>query len=318
MYWEISMIAWYILAMWVQKCARSQVHHKICTNCIFTTENCPWSCDQSGEGSIFLFQVEYQQQQANTVLPRLKIHVYLAAASIFFTQANSLFLLQSLRNLFPTVMSHFQTIWQTCCKKKINKMFILSLFACPAHRTTLRQPTQPLPLYSIAGPQGPFVEESRCCWICQNKNGQRMLINHFGQLVGSNACWVCVQPAFNETLIDCCWKNSLLFTTLGHVFDACIWSLRSLNWVTRQSANSGTALFMELVWFCNSFERRQGILIINSIGLFILNSEAENKVNTNTRFLMIWGWFSDCMTLASGYLLGRELLRIVDKDMTVS
>ena len=109
MYWEISMIAWYILlAMWVQKCARSQVHHKICTNCIFTTENCPWSCDQSGEGSIFLFQVESQQQQANTVLPRLKVHVYLAAASIFFTQANSLFLLQSLISALHPLETFFQ------------------------------------------------------------------------------------------------------------------------------------------------------------------------------------------------------------------
>ena len=253
MHWEISMIAWYILAMWVQKCAWSQVHHKICTNCIFTAENCPWSCDQSGEGSIFLSKVEYQQQQANTVLPRLKVHVYLAAASIFFTQANSLILLQSLyisylslRNLFPTLMSTFQTIWQT-------KMFILPLFACPAHRTTVRQPTQPLPLYSIAGPQGPFVEESRCCWICQNKNGQRMLINHFGQLVGSNACWVCVQPAFNEYHRLLLGKK-LLCTALGLVFDACIWSLRSLNWVARQIANSGMALFMELGDFAIHWE----------------------------------------------------------------
>ena len=189
MYWEISMIAWYILAMWVQKCTWSQVHHKICTNCIFTAENCPWSCDQSGEGSIFLFKVEYQQQQANTVLPRLKVDVYLAAHSFFLNSGKLTILIaksyissSSLRNLFPTLMSHFQTIWQTCCVNKINKMFILLLLAQP-----IVQPTQPLRLYSITGPQGPSVEESRCCWICQNKNGQRMLINHFEQLVGSNA-----------------------------------------------------------------------------------------------------------------------------------
>ena len=75
---------------------------------------------------------------------------------------------------------------------------------------------------------------------------------------------------------------------------------------------------MELGDFAIHLRGGRVCFIINSIGLLILNSEAENKVNTNTRFLMIRGWFSDCMTLASGYLLGRELLRIVDKDMTAS
>ena len=70
---------------------------------------------------------------------------------------------------------------------------------------------------------------------------------------------------------------------------------------------------MELGDFAIHLRGGRVCFIINSIGLLILNSEAENKVKTNTR-----GWFSDCMRLASGYLLGRELLRIVDKDMTVS
>ena len=62
---------------------------------------------------------------------------------------------------------------------------------------------------------------------------------------------------------------------------------RSLNWVARQIANSGMALFMELGDFAIHLRGGRVCFIINSIGLFIQNSEAENKVNTATRSLMI-------------------------------
>ena len=248
--------------MWVQKCTWSQVHHKICTNCIFTAENCPWSCDQSGEGSIFLFKVEYQQQQANTVLPRLKVDVYLAAHSIFLNSGKLTILIaksyissSSLRDLFPTLMSHFQTIWQTFCVNRINKMFILPLFACPAHRTTLRQPTQPLPLYSIAGPQGPFVEESRCCWICQNKNGQRMLINHFESWLGQMLVRF-VYNLLSMNIIDCCWGINSRFWCLYMIPKKFKLPSKTDFFLRLQIV---ARLFYGVGWFCNSFERRQGM-----------------------------------------------------------
>ena len=179
MYWEISMIAWYILlAMWVQKCTWSQVHHKICTNCIFTAENCPWSCDQSGEGSIFLFKVEYQQQQANTVLPRLKVDVYLAAHSIFLNSGKLTILIaksyissSSLRNLFPTLMSHFQTIWQTCCVNKINKMFILLLLVQPTIQLCDNQPN-PCPSIQLPAPRDPLWRRAAAAGFVKTKMGK--------------------------------------------------------------------------------------------------------------------------------------------------